>query len=500
MRATCSNVVRGSIVFRLVLMACVVLAPLTAVGPAAGQPLDGRLETLLQRSKLGKTKVSVCAVDVSSGRVLMSRSAAEPMIPASNMKLLTAGAAVLVLGTDFTFRTELVWQPEARRLVIRGAGDPALADPKLLAQMRIGVEDLIRHWTDEARKAVGSGGAEELVIDDRIFDRQYRHPSWPGAQANRWYCAEVSGLMFYANLLAIFPNPQGQGAPAVLKTEPAAPWLEIRNKTRSVRQGQQTVWAAWTGRGEVSVHGDVRYATDPIELALNDSPEFIARMALDRFRRAGLEVKTARVAGENEALGGGRVIQVMQTRLEDVLNRCNVDSYNLYAEALFKRMGHEVSGGAGSFRNGAAVVRMKLVELLGAEAGRLIQVADGSGMSRENRVTAGLMCRWLAAMDTQGEAGRMFIRSIPVPGEGTMERRFDDRKLRSEVRAKSGYISGVSTLSGYLTSRTSGRRVVFSVLCNEIPGNVGVARIKTFHEDVVSLCDGWLAASDKGEE
>ncbi|MFM9958450.1 MAG: D-alanyl-D-alanine carboxypeptidase/D-alanyl-D-alanine-endopeptidase [Phycisphaerales bacterium] len=500
MRANSLNAVDSSSPLRVIALAlCVVAVVLLAPVRAAAQPLDSRLDSLIQRSKLGKTKIAVCAMEAATGQVLMSKSASDPMIPASNMKLLTAGAAVMVLGTDFTFRTELVWQPEARRFVIRGSGDPALADPKLLGQMNIGVEDLIRHWTTEARKVAGPEGADELVVDDRIFDREFRHPSWPGGQANRWYCAEVSGLMFYANLLAIFPQPQGQGSPAVLKTEPSAPWLELRNKTRSVRQGQQTVWAAWTGTGEVSVHGDVRYATDPIELSLNNSPEFVARLALDRFRRAGVPVKSARIASENESLAGGQVVQVMQTRLEDVLNRCNMDSYNLYAEALFKRMGHEVSGGAGSFRNGASVVRMKMVEKLGAEAGRLMQVADGSGMSRNNRVTASLLARWLAAMTKEGEAGRMFIRSIPGPGEGTMERRFDDKRLKGEVRAKSGYISGVSTLSGYITSKSSGRRVVFSILANDIPGNVGVARIKEFHEDVVALCDKWLADDESGE-
>lgn len=465
---------------------------------APAQTLNTRLDSVIARGKLGKTKVAVFAMDVESGQVLMSRNATDQMIPASNMKLLTSGAAALVLGPDFNFKTELAWQPGARRFVLRGSGDPALGDPKLLSQMGIGVEDLIRHWTDAAQKAAGPNGADELVIDDRIFDRQYRHPTWPPAQSNRWYCAEVSGLIFYANLLAIFPQPQAPGSPAVLKTEPSAPWLELRNKTRSVRQGQQTVWAAWTGGNEVTAHGDVRYSTDPVELALNAAPDFFARMLADRFRSAGVPVRDSRLASENESLFGGQTIQVVQTPLKTVLDRCNMDSYNLYAEALCKRMGHEVSGGAGSWKTGAAVMRMKLAEKLGAEAGRGIQVADGSGLSRENRVTATLMAKWLAAMSKEGEAGKMFIASIPGPGQGTMENRFNAKKLRNEVRAKSGYISGVSTLSGYITDLKSGRRVVFSVLANEKPGNVSVTTIKEFHEDVVTLCDRWLA--DQSDE
>jgi D-alanyl-D-alanine carboxypeptidase/D-alanyl-D-alanine-endopeptidase (penicillin-binding protein 4) len=464
---------------------------------ARAQPLNDRLGTAIAGGKLGKTKIAVFAMDVQSGEILMARNESDQMIPASNMKLLTSGTAALVLGPLFTFKTELVWQEKERRFVVRGSGDPALADPKLLGQMNIGVEDLIRHWTDAAQKAAGTVGANELVIDDRIFDRQYRHPTWPPAQANRWYCAEVSGLIFYANLLAIFPQPQGQGSPAVLKTEPNAPWIELRNKTRSVKQGQQTVWATWTGTGELTAHGDVRYSTDPVELALNDSPDFVTRLLADRFRRAGVPVNTARLATDNESLFGGEVIQVIQTPLQTVLDRCNMDSYNLYAEALIKRMGHDVSGSAGSWKNGAAVIRMKLAEKLGPEAGRGIQVADGSGMSRENRVTASLLARWIAAMTKEGDAGKAFINSIPGKGQGTMENRFDSKKLKNEVRAKSGYITGVCTLSGVLTHPKTGRRVVFSILANDKPGNVSVGTIKAFHEDVVAICDKWLAAQEE---
>lgn len=473
------------------------LGALFAGTTACGQSLNARYDALVAKARLGKTTIAAQAVDIETGEVLISRNANASMIPASNMKLLTAGAGALVLGPSFTFRTELVHQPEARRLVFRGSGDPALGDPKLLAAMNIGVEDLIDHWVDAAKKA-RPDGVNELVIDDRIFDRQYRHPTWPPGQANRWYCAEVSGLTFYANLLAVFPSPQSAGSPAVLKTEPFSPWIEVRNKTRSVRQGQQTVWAQWTATNEITCHGDVRYSTDAVELALNNSPDFFARLMADRLQRAGVKVNTARLATENESLSGGEVIQVVQTPISTVMERCNVDSYNLYAEALLKRMGHEVSSGPGSWKSGAAVIRMKLAEKLGAEAGRGIQVADGSGMSRENRVTAALLVKWLGVMTKEGEAGRIFVDSLPAQGEGTMERRFSSKKLKNEVRAKSGYISGVCNLAGYVTDKRSGRRVAFAILTNDKPGNVGVAAIKAFHEDVVALCDRWLA--DQAED
>ena len=81
-----------------------------------------------------------------------------------------------------------------------------------------------------------------------------------------------------------------------------------------------------------------------------------------------------------------------------VLRRCNVDSYNLYAESLFKRLGYEVTRAPGSWSNGAAVLRMVLQEHLGIDAGKAFTVADGSGMSRNNRVTPRMLALWLKAM------------------------------------------------------------------------------------------------------
>lgn len=502
---------------------------LAAATPGLAQSLNPRLDELLVKAKLSKTKVSVVAIESDTGRVLMSRNPAEELMPASNMKLITSGCAALVLGPDFKFRTELLIQDTAAlkpaplappatpgaqatpasanpapapapiepRLILRGSGDPALGDPKLLSQMNIGVEDLLARWVGAVKKS-GITSFSEFIVDDRIFDREYIHPTWPVGQLNRWYCAEVSGLTFYANLLAVFATPQGGSEPAALKLEPMAPWVELRNRTKSVKQGQQTVWAAWTGASEITVYGDARYSNEPVEVALKDTPEFVTRLVADRLAKAGIRVGKARLANPDENLDGGRVIQVIETPLSVVLRRCNTDSYNLYAECLIKRMGHDVSGGSGSWRTGAAVERMTLADRLGADAGHEITIADGSGMSRENRVTANIMARWLVELAKDSRSCALITDSLATKGEGTMEHRFEGRKLKNEVHAKSGYITGACTFSGYVVppgaAATPGsKRIVFSILTNEWPSGVSVRAIKDFQEDVVTALDAWLA-------
>lgn len=485
-----------------------VLATVLVVAPhALAQGLTSRIERLLSDQSIAGTRSGAIILDPETGETLGAVNADEPLIPASNMKILTSGAALAVMSKDFQFRTELLYDADfvgasgsKGRVILRGSGDPALADPELLKAMKMSVDDLLGAWVGAVKQAAPTAPAE-LVIDDRVFDRQHVHPTWPVQQLNRWYCAEVAGLNFHTNVLSVFTEPQGAGQPPRVTLQPEAPWLSVQNKARSVRSGSHTAWAARALDGNaITLHGDVRWSTDPVEVALHDNPDFVARLLADRLTRAGLRPGTVRIADANEDLTRGRVIHVVVTDLPTVLQRCNVDSHNLYAEALIKRLGHEVTGAPGSWSNGSAVVRMVLSERLGPRAGQSIQVADGSGMSRENRVTPRLLATWLAWLAQDRECSQAFLESLPEAGaDGTLRKRFRGKDLRFEVRAKSGYLTGISALSGYVLDRTSGRRVVFSVVTNEKPNRVRLAAVRDMEEQIVVLAQEWLERQTTGE-
>lgn len=482
-----------------------VMLLLALAAGAAAQTLDSRIEQILRDPKLGDSKTGVVVYDPADGTILASNRADEPLIPASNMKLLSSGAALAVLGPDFEFSTDLVLDPDYRgtsltgnkpvagRVVLRGSGDPALGDPVLLEQSKRGIESLVQAWV-RALKDAGLQPGAELVIDDRVFDREFVHPSWPVEQLNRWYCAEVSGVNLHTNLLRIFTEPQGVGRAPSLKVEPGAPWISITNRARSVDRGSQTAWAQREANNQLTLRGDVRYSTDPVEVSLSNMPEFVARLLADRMTGAGMAPASVRLAGADEDLRSGRVVHSVKTQLATVLKRCNSDSYNLYAEALFKRIGHEVTQAPGSFASGAAVVRMVLAEKIGPEAGQATTIADGSGMSRQNRVTPRLLARWLATLADDERLSGPFLASLPrASEEGTLRRRFQGRELTNEVRAKTGFLSGVIAMSGYVSDPTSGRRVVFSIITNDKPNRVATSSIREMEERIVRVVDAWLA-------
>ena len=476
--------------------------------PVAGQELNARVERAIASSKTGQSRIGVSMLDIGTGRRLAAVNADTPLIPASNQKLLSSGAALLVLGPEFVFRTEINLVGD--RLIVKGSGDPAFGDPKLLGEIdgkQITVDRLLEMLGQAVSKA-GITGVREIVVDDRVFDRELVHPSWPVAQLNRWYCAEVSGVNFHTNVLNVFVNPTSPGQAPGVRLQPESPWLEIQNSSRTVTTGENTTWVARPHEtNRFTIHGDVRFTSQvPVEVTVHDIPVYFGRLLAQSLLSAGVSVggigdrsraadAPVRRMGDEEAADADartRSLAVVTTHLSDILSRCNSDSQNLYAEALLKRIGHHVTGEPGSWANGAAVLRMELSERLGPAFASSTVIADGSGMSRENKVSPETLVRWMAMMAEQPRIGDEFVRSLATVGSGTLTRRFREYKPRNTLFAKSGAIDGVRCLSGYVVHEPSGRAVAFSVMCNELAGGDPSVNALKLHEQIVQIADEWL--------
>ncbi|MEM8834695.1 MAG: D-alanyl-D-alanine carboxypeptidase/D-alanyl-D-alanine-endopeptidase [Planctomycetota bacterium] len=467
----------------------VVLFALTA---SALADLTPRIERLLTEGRLGSADVGVVIYDPQTDRVIGSLNADEQFVPASNMKLITSGAAITLLGADFAFETRLLWEPGARRLIVEGSGDPAFGDPDLLERMEIDADDLLGVWA-EAVKSQGITNVRELVIDDRAFDREFVHPSWPRAQLNRWYCAEVAGLNFHTNVVHLYMRADADGQPPSVRPIPEVPGVRVTNRAGSIRRGNPTVWAARPNvDNHITLRGDVRGTPEALPVTLHDMPARFGDLLAGHLREQGISVGSSRTATTNEAFDSSSVLHVVRTPLQTVLERTNVDSHNLYAECLLKALGRAVTGQPGSWSNGAAVVRMELVDALGPMAGRDAQVADGSGMSRENRLTPSLVARWLDHMHDREELGEAFRASLASPGRGTLSKRFKKHPIDAHIEAKTGYLNGVSAISGYLSEPHTGKTVIFSIMVNEKPDSVPLRRVFEFQERVIQAADEWL--------
>lgn len=478
--------------------AAVACLTLTA-SQALAQDLAGDMRRLMGSAKTGQSRIGVSIVDTTTGEVLFASKAGEALMPASNMKILTSAAALWTLGPDWVYRTEL--RQVDGSLVLVGSGDPALADPELLnrTEPKLTVEDVLNLMAESVQKA-GVLEVSELVMDDRVFDRNYIHPSWPENQLDKWYCAHVSGINFHTNLLAFYPRPSREGIKGVptIRVQPEVPWIDIENRAKTVSGERNTVSVLRTAEatrfrftGEVAVPSAV-----PVEVAINEPTELLGRLLADRLRKAGVTMAdpttSVRLAKSEEEIGKGRTLAVVTTPIADVIKRCNTDSYNLYAECLLKTIGHQATGMPGSWENGGKVLLMLLSEKLGPSYAAATRVADGSGMSRENAVSPETLTRWLTVISRDRTIADAFVGSLAKPGEGTLKRRFVGARLKCDIRAKSGYINQVRSLSGYVTHRDTGERIAVSFIANDIPGDVH-GNVFELAEDVFRTVDSYLA-------
>jgi D-alanyl-D-alanine carboxypeptidase/D-alanyl-D-alanine-endopeptidase (penicillin-binding protein 4) len=165
---------------------------------------------------------------------------------------------------------------------------------------------------------------------------------------------------------------------------------------------------------------------------------------------------------------------VVRMPIGPIVEHCNETSQNLYAESLLKRSVHAVTGRPGSWADADATIEYVAAKRLGASAPALIEgvrIEDGSGLSRRNLVTTKFLTAWLDSFHDDPLLSEVFVESLARGGEeGTLKSRFTElRGSSTRVDAKTGYMTGISCLSGFVSAE-DGRRWSFSVFCNGFRG------------------------------
>jgi D-alanyl-D-alanine carboxypeptidase/D-alanyl-D-alanine-endopeptidase (penicillin-binding protein 4) len=467
---------------------------LLAALPARGEEANARTAEALQKLLLANAPApetyGIDIRDARTGESIFKAAATTPRLPASTMKLFTTGAAWLLLGEGYRFETKALagGGPTgdgvlSGDLILLGGGDPTL-------EVRGGADDE-RALVDELAARIARSGvkriAGDLVLDDSRFDRELRHPTWPGNQLDKWYCAPVSALTVARSCLTLVVRPgAAAGAPAVVSQRPASGAYRLENAiTTTAKKSEQVIIVDFDeARNVVRARGKIwdQGGGYDAEVAVPDPTMFFGRVLQQALVRAGVALGGDVVArpGAAAELTEPVLLAQVSTPLLDVLRITNRRSQNLFAECLLKTLG-VVQTGAGSFRAGAAVTGA-LVTRLGVPAEEFRQV-DGSGLSRENLVSPRAMTTILAHVFNTGDPVG-FMGTLPSGGaeSGSLRNRLAD--LGGEVRAKTGTIRGVSCLAGYVRGE-SGRVYAFAVLVND-PA-MGTSRARDLQDGICRI-------------
>jgi D-alanyl-D-alanine carboxypeptidase/D-alanyl-D-alanine-endopeptidase (penicillin-binding protein 4) len=452
----------------LAMSACPARADLSAdVDAALRDPSVARAMVGVQVVRLGKTPGDAALIP----RVVYRRDAGLPLTPASNLKLLTTSAALDHFGPGFAFRTKLV--SHGADLILVGDGDPALGDAELLAPAGQDVDTAFKQWATQLRDA-GVRRVRDVAVDDTVFDpTEMFQPRWPADQRLNRYEAEVAGVNLNANCLDVAVRPTSAGRPVAVQPDPRTAYAPVTIDCLTGR-GTMTLDRA-ADNNVVTLHGRAEAATTkPFSVTIHDPPLYAATVLAEAISAGGATVKglVHRDVAARVALARGdpayRVLAEARTPLLAVIGRANKDSMNLYAECLCKRLGADANGGGGgSWANGTAAVGAFLRKV-GVPADQF-RLDDGCGLSKSNLVTAGAVTQVLT-YDFASPNADAFMATLAVAGQdGTLLDRFAHSPLRGRVLAKTGHVSGVNCLSGYLHA-ADGQWYAFAILINRTAG------------------------------
>ena len=484
---------------RLLALSPALLALGFAFAPAVARAdLASDVQEVLDHNLLKKGTVAVDVVrlgaNADADAPVFGHNAETPLVPASNLKLVTTAAALHRFGQGFKYKTELRLTAEGD-LVLVGDGDPALGDAEYLRKVGWKTNTLFEWWAVQLREKHNIRTVRDLVVDDSVFDAEMLHPRWPADQVHKRYVPEVAGLNLNANCVDFQVVANSIGGVVQYKIDPPTRYVTVRNTC--VGGNDNKIWLARDpATNDIVLRGEAKGATQvPVSVTVRDPALFAGTvfsetLAANGIRRDG-QVRRDHSFRANPA--AGKVIAVHETPLATVLARANKDSMNLYAESLCKRLGKEASGESGSWANGTLALADFLRGI--GVADNQFHLDDGCGLSRENVISPRALTKVLAHA-YHGANKDAFLISLSVAGiDGTLEDRFKGSDLRGRVTGKSGYINGVRSLSGYLRTK-DGQFYAFSILMNKVSD---AAEIKALQEKIVKAVDTHAAGVAVGQ-
>lgn len=468
---------------------------------AALADMQSDIRAVLQDKLLHKATVGVQVVRLGAAagdaRPIYTLEAETPLIPASNLKLTTTSAALDLLGPDFKFRTMLVRVGED--LVVIGDGDPTFGDAEFLKRAGWNVTTVFQSWAAQLQK-LKIKTVRDVIVDDSVFESPGVHPHWPVDQLDQRYVAEVAGLNLNANCVDFTITPGEVGQLAAFAINPPTLYLNITNTClTSPENAVKLSRDPMTNDVSLAGHAPSR-GTVGVSITVHDPSLFGATVFSEALKAAGIAVtgevrrdRTVRARHDAGAIAWA-VLGVNETPLTTALARANKDSMNLYAESLCKRVGFARSHQPGSWANGTEAVGALLVKA-GAPAEQF-HLDDGCGLSKLNNISPNAICR-LLIYDFHGANRQTFMASLAIAGvDGTLEDRFRGSDIRGRLFGKSGFVEGVSSLSGYLHARDGGW-YAFSILMNGIP-HLSNSEIKPLQEKIIKAVDAGTAVVSAG--
>lgn len=452
----------------------------THSGTGGRASLEQYIKSLSQQDGLRGAGIGISVKYADNGMLITEYNSKQALATASVMKLVTTATAWLTLGESFRFITLLQYDGEIvngvlqGNLYIRGGGDPTLGSDKFNDTKLDKLLPAILYVIQQKGIQTIQG---DIIADDTLFETSMAPATWNWGDLGNYYGAGASGLSIFDNLYYIYFNAGSQAGDSthLLKVEPEIPGLELVNEVTSGKKGSgdnaYVFGAEYTYlryvRGTIPA-GETNFS---IKGSIPDPPFYAAWLLKEYFNQQGIAVQgkptTTRLMNmkrlpvtalsERKELG-----EIKSPSLMSIIQQTNVYSNNLYAEHLHKALGVKFFGKGSNFNGNEAIKQFWVKRGLNAD-GWII--ADGSGLSRSNAVSADNLTALLVQLPKE-KGFENFYQTLPIAGKtGTMRSIGKGTVLENNLRAKSGSMSLIRGYAGYVKN-PKGREIAFAILFN----------------------------------
>jgi serine-type D-Ala-D-Ala carboxypeptidase/endopeptidase (penicillin-binding protein 4) len=444
--------------------------------------LQARLAAAMDEPRFAQAQWGVKVVALDSGQTLFERNADKLLKPASNAKLYTAALALDHLGPDYRIKTSFyaAAKPDAEGvihgdLLVYGRGDPSFSARFDGGDYKKALQPALDALSAAGVKKIDGG----IIGDESYFRGAPIGSGWTWDDLQEYYGAPASALTFQDNVIdLVFKPGRAAGDPCEIVTQPETSIVTFSNRTRTGPLEKD-------GRARIRLYRPVGesvvYAWGGIPLGSTGKNEAVAvpRPALwfVTMLKDGLAPHGVTVVGgvgeenwlsrEVSPIAWSNLIEVASVSsrpLSEIVKQTLKPSENLYAQLLLLQVGARAGATNGDTEQ-AGLAEMQTFLRSAGISHNMAQLEEGSGLSRGCLVTPSSTVRLLTFM-TGHRDRNVFVDALPIAGvDGTLRNRFKGTVAAGNLRAKTGSLGGVDTLSGYVT--TAGKEsLAFSIMLN----------------------------------
>lgn len=452
--------------------------------------LSPKLQQTILQNSADKAFWSLTVRD-STGEILEAYNSDKLVRPASNLKLLTTATVLHELGSDFTYKTNMygvgrqdgnTWNGD---IIFRGSGDPSLSG-------RFYNDDRL-YVLEKFYSALKERGIEKIsgniIGNDSYFDAKPYPDGWSWDDLSFYYAAPINALSFNNNTVDLTVYARGDigDTPSIEWFPFDTDYVEFVNEQNITPQNAEydEYYQRILGTNTIILRSDLpKGYVEKEALSIQNPPLFFVDTFKKYLQDGGIQVDGHLMIDSHVHDWDNPRYQRLKVHeskpLGDLLHQLNKESDNFYAEMLLKTAAAERYNTQGTTDLGVALMK-NFARSRGLNTSDM-SISDASGMSSTTLFSTRALSKLLVSMQNHPEF-EAFKNSLSQSGiDGSLQYRFRKSSLAGRILAKTGYVSGVRALSGYLQAQ-SDKTLIFSIVTNHY--TTSTSYIDSLHESLL---------------